>query len=152
MTNPGDSDRCAGTLRDGGPCTFTRAGHADGKPHAFVEAAPAPAAESQEIEVAEMARTVWLVAGAEQNWLAILTSLAEQAFAAGLARGIEEAAKRYAGYFELARCIAEAFDCECKFEGDVCPCGGDGNDDEGCWNCQANAAIADAIAKETERG
>lgn len=31
-------DRCAGTARDGGPCTFTRAGHADSKPHAFVDA------------------------------------------------------------------------------------------------------------------
>lgn len=47
MGNP--NDRCAGTARYGGPCTFTRAGHADGKPHAFVEPAPQPPADATSV-------------------------------------------------------------------------------------------------------
>jgi hypothetical protein len=42
----------------------------------------------------------------------------------------------------LAESVRDAFECHCEFEGDTCPCEGDGNDDEGCWRCQANAAIA----------
>lgn len=57
---------------------------------------------------------------------------------------------------QLARDIADNFACGCytdDLETEDCPCGGDGRDEdgnsgafEGCWNCQARAALAEPDA------
>lgn len=46
---------------------------------------------------------------------------------------------------QLARDIVESFSCGCAdTEDGECPCGGDGPGDlEGCWHCQARAALSD---------
>lgn len=56
----------------------------------------------------------------------------------------------------LARDIIDDFRCDCFVEDlpedEDCPCGGDGRSEkdapglEGCWNCQAWAALADDAA------
>jgi hypothetical protein len=58
-----------------------------------------------------------------------------------IARGRELGEREDELMLFLAESVRDAFECDCEFEGDTCPCEGDGNDDEGCWRCQANAAI-----------
>jgi hypothetical protein len=70
-----------------------------------------------------------------------MDNLAYEAYAAGLARGRALGAREDELMLFLAESVRDAFECDCEFEGDTCPCEGDGNDDEGCWRCQANAAI-----------
>jgi hypothetical protein len=65
----------------------------------------------------------------------------EGAVREAIARGRELGEREDELMLFLAESVRDAFECDCEFEGDTCPCEGDGNDDEGCWRCQANAAI-----------
>jgi hypothetical protein len=46
----------------------------------------------------------------------------------------------------LARDLIETYICDCEVDDDDCDCGGDGPDGalEGCWRCQAFAALREA--------
>lgn len=64
------------------------------------------------------------------------------------ARGEAVGTMRLAALQQLARDVAEHFTCGCAdvdLEDGDCPCGGDGPGDlEGCWRCQALAALAES--------